>query len=268
MNDAVFQARLHQGVQVLFHLPTDAACDLLSSHTPGLEPVTRGPHAFADVLALQVQALRPARVPAWSGEPGHVVLLRVRAQAMLLNADVTQGWAVLGAYATEELLDALSAHGNHPFDAFNTTQASVRVNVTGNGWDISVRDTPYARGDLSLRLGLTRPALPRDSAFPTRLDARAFAQPGLPWLGAEHRTLQRLAVHARGERPQPTALTLEHAVMPLADGLTPEAAWQLPAQSIRFRRLRAERLLGDAMPQLQDALVSPGRARTLARASA
>ena len=171
-------------------------CALLNFRTPAatvrhlvpdeLELVTRGDHAFWNVVTCRVRAMRPRHLPAAVGVTYHHVAYRLRVQAMTDRADLTRGLYFIRSDADAALLGAV---GNRTTD-FRFHRADIELQADAHA-HVTRITTADGRGDATFELGADLPpAGPRGpgSCFATHLDAKewlkyeplAFAPGGPP----------------------------------------------------------------------------------------
>lgn len=259
-------------------------CVLLSYRTPaasvahllpeGLELVTRGPWAFWNVVACRVEAMRPElpapvppavrTLPGAVGVSYHHVAYRLLVQAMTDRADVRKGLYFVRSDADARVLGTV---GNWLTD-FKFHAADIQLQPTklreATGQpeytlDVGTRD---GRGDATLRLDPTPPALAAGSCFPTLQDAREFLkyQPYALAVTQDGRGRSiRIAEVQRDEAAWiETPVSLRQGDFALFDhlGQTPqmqfELATRVAAMDYTWKLGRTERLLGQGGQQLSN----------------
>ncbi len=209
-------------------------CVLLSYRTPkhtvehllppGLEPVTRGPYAFWNVVACRVEAMRPAGTPAALGVTYHHVAYRLLAQAMTRTADLHRGLYFVRSDADARLLGVA---GNLLTD-FHFHPAHIDLVDHDKTLTLTVSRTPQRAGDAELCIDTRLPAQLRDdSCFPTLTDARSVL------------------------RDEPMGLAVEGGTLKLAEVLREQAGWHEQPVHVSHARFNFFAAMGQHEVQLE-----------------
>lgn len=200
--------RVADSVQLNYRTPAESVRALLPD---GLELVTRGPWAFWNVLACQVERLRPTGWPRLCAMSYTHVAYRLRVQAMNDLAEVVQG-----LYDVRSDVDAraVSRLGNTLTD-LQLHSAELTFEAHDCGVRCAAKTTQDTSGALELDLAHTPARLLADSCFPSIEDARQYFQQPARTLAVIERDGRRLlrVTHAEHQEQasSQTSLAIHYA---------------------------------------------------------
>lgn len=156
-------------IQLTYRTPAESVRDLLPD---GLELITRGPWAFWNVMACQVERIRPAHTPGFVGLTYHHVGYRLLTQAMTHHADVIKGLyftrSDVSARAVSVVGGGLTDLKMHP--------ATITSSVDDCRVTYEVAQVAENTHALTIEATNTPARLMHGSCFPSTEDARQFSR--------------------------------------------------------------------------------------------
>lgn len=160
-------ATLADALLLCYRTPAASVWPLLPD---GLEPVTRGPWAFWNVLACRATHIRPAGVPQLCGTSLTQVSYRLLVQAMNARGELRRGLYFLRSDVDSAIVAATSDR----LTDLRPHKAAVAWDADNAGVRVTVTQTDRGAADATIRVtnepGVRQP----DSCFPTLRDAEEF----------------------------------------------------------------------------------------------